>query len=385
MKLFLTFTVIFLIAFAQLALARKFVVDKRTHLGEAKYKLHREPPFDVNQAEANKDENVETLWMTQPLNHFDPQDDRTFKMRYMENKEYLVDGGPIFIFVGGEWTISPGQLRAGHLHDMAKELNGTLYYTEHRYYGETMPDVSDLSAENLRYLNIDQALADLAHFIVEIKSSNPMLTNSGVIISGCSYSATMVTWFMQKYPHLANGAWSSSAPLRAKVDFTEYKETVSNAIEKVGGDECANRIRLAFDKLEQWVEERNSAAIEEAMLLCYRIDFDNQLDVESMFFSFVGRWSGAVQYHSEWSQDIQKECEILNKADTGNDVWNYAEWYWDYYFRRNQFDVCFDHRFINDVEYFSQTSLNSSAAMASWRQWYYQTCAEYGWFVALRF
>jgi hypothetical protein len=376
---FLTFFVIVLIAFAQLAIARKFVVDKRTHLGEAKYKLHREPPFDVNQAEANKDEVVETLWMTQPLNHFDPQDERTYQMRYMENKEYLIEGGPIFIFVGGEWTISPGQLRAGHLHDMAKELNGSLYYTEHRYYGESIPDISDLSAENLRYLNIDQSLADLAHFISEIKASNPMLTNSGVIISGCSYSATMVTWFMQKYPHLANGAWASSAPLKAKVDFTEYKETVSNAVEKVGGDECAKRIRLAIEQIEQWVEEKNSAAIEEAMLLCYPIDFNNQLDIETMFASFVGRWSGAVQYHSERYQNIQNECKILNEADTGNDVWNYANWYWDYYFSRNRFDVCFDHRFVTDLNYFKQTSLNSSAVLDAWRQWYYQTCAEYGW------
>jgi hypothetical protein len=205
------------------------------------------------------------------------------------------------------------------------------------------------------------------------------LENSGVIIAGCSYSATMVTWFMQKYPHLANGAWASSAPLKAKVDFTEYKETVANAIEKVGGEECARRIKVTFEQLEKWVAERDSSSIEEAMLLCYPIDFDNQHDVDSMLSSFTGRWSGTVQYHDERSQDIQKECKILNEADTGNDVWNYANWFWDFYFNQGRFDVCFNHRFANDVEYFSQTAWNSSAVQDQWRQWYYQTCAEYGW------
>lgn len=380
MKL-LTLSLIIAIAIVELAVAKKLEVDKRTHMGDLKYKLHREPPIDAVQAELNKDEDVETLWMTQPLNQFDPQDTRTFQMRYMENKEYLQDGGPIFIFVGGEWTISPNTLRVGHLHDMAKELNGSLYYTEHRYYGQSIPDLfDDLSFENLRYLNIDQALADLAHFIVEIKKSDPRLANSGVIIAGCSYSATMVTWFMQKYPHLANGAWSSSAPLKAKVDFTEYKDTVANAIQKVGGEECARRIRAAVDQLEQWAEERNSVAIEESMLLCVPIDFDNKYDVQSLFFSFTGRWSGAVQYHSERYQDIQNECKILTESDTGNVVWDYANWYWHYYFSQNRFDVCYNHLFSNDVAYFGQTGLSSSAVRDEWRQWYYQTCAEYGWY-----
>lgn len=109
---------------------------------------------------------------------------------------------------GGEWTISSGWLLTGHMHDMARDLNGTMYYTEHRYYGDSRP-TPDLTIENLRFLNIDQALADLAHFIVTIKQSNPALRDSGVILVGGSYSATMVTWFLQKYPHLANGGWSS--------------------------------------------------------------------------------------------------------------------------------------------------------------------------------
>lgn len=71
----------------------------------------------------------------------------------------------------------------------------------------------------MKFLNIDQALADLAHFVEEMRRAIPGAENSKVIMAGGSYSATMVAWFRQKYPHLVDGGWASSAPLLAKLDF----------------------------------------------------------------------------------------------------------------------------------------------------------------------
>lgn len=52
-----------------------------------------------------------------------------------------------------------------------------------------------MSYTNLQWLSVDQALADLAHFITQMKETTPGLENSGVVMLGGSYSATMVTWF----------------------------------------------------------------------------------------------------------------------------------------------------------------------------------------------
>lgn len=60
-------------------------------------------------------------------------------MRYFSNNAYHVFGGPMFIFVGGEWPISYGWVVGGAMHDMAKDMNGYIFYTEHRYYGESRP------------------------------------------------------------------------------------------------------------------------------------------------------------------------------------------------------------------------------------------------------
>lgn len=158
-----------------------------------KYNNHDEPFIPHTQRVFNwKPMVIHEKWIEQRLDHLNPQDDRRWMMRYLENDVHYREGGPIFIYVGGEWTISSGSISAGtHIYDLAREHNGTLFYTEHRYYGQSHP-TNNTSTENLRFLSVDQALADLAFFITHIKSSSPSLANSGVIMVGGSYSGNCI-------------------------------------------------------------------------------------------------------------------------------------------------------------------------------------------------
>lgn len=97
--------------------------------------LHREPSL----RNVKTSRSVQTKWIEQHLDHFNVNNERTWQMRYLENNEYFEDGGAIFIIVGGEWPISPVLLSGGHFHDIAKDLHGILFYTEHRFYGESLP------------------------------------------------------------------------------------------------------------------------------------------------------------------------------------------------------------------------------------------------------
>lgn len=254
-----------------------------------------------------------------------------------------------------------------------------MYYTEHRYYGESRP-TANLTVDNLRYLNIDQALADLAHFIVTVKQ-NDTLRDSGVILVGASYSATMATWFVQKYPHLANGAWSSSAPLEAKVDFVEYKEVVSEAFEIAGGSACTARIRSAFDELDRLHAEGNTSRIEEVFHLCYPLNLTSSVDVWNVFSSLSSPFSGIVQYHSEFAQNIQSECNSLMNNGIEDDLEALSAWWWGGTVEPGEtFPYCYDHRYTTFLSWYTGTSWNDFGAQFSIRQWYYQTCAEYGWY-----
>ena len=59
----------------------------------------------------------------------------------------------------------------------------------------------NLSTENLKFLSVDQALADLAYFISEIKQ-DASLRNAQVIVFGGSYAGNLAAWMRLKYPHL---------------------------------------------------------------------------------------------------------------------------------------------------------------------------------------
>lgn len=99
--------------------------------------IHREPPPPARSVFSTRA--VQTNWFTARLDNFNESDTRTWNMRYMSNNENYVIGGPLFIYIGAEWQITPGWITGGHPYDMARHHRGYLVYTEHRYYGESRP------------------------------------------------------------------------------------------------------------------------------------------------------------------------------------------------------------------------------------------------------
>lgn len=288
-------------------------------------------------------------------------------MRYLSNDFYFKEKGPIFIFVGGEWEISESNLRGGHMFDMAKNLSGYMFYTEHRYYGRSQP-FTDLKTENLKYLNVKQALADLAHFIKTSKETIPGLQESKVILVGGSYSATMVTWFSKLYPDLVNGAWASSAPLRAKVDFKEYKEVVGASITEVGGEACYKRIESAVKILEDDIENGNLERLKENINICPNFDVTNKKDVMALFGSFSDIFAGLVQTHNKGN--IEKACEMILTGK--DDVAGFGKFVKAYVDAGSK---CVDLSYDAEL-----TELRKTDLKGEMRQWYYQTCNEFGWY-----
>lgn len=153
-----------------------------------KYNTHEEPQISISTRFGGIFAIPTQKYIEQSLDHFNPQDQRRWMMRYFENDAYFQPGGPIFIYLGGEWTISTPSITQGTLIvEMAQENDGILFYTEHRYYGLSRP-TTNTTTQNLQYLTIDQALADVAIFIDYIKNSSDKFKNSGVILVGASYS-----------------------------------------------------------------------------------------------------------------------------------------------------------------------------------------------------
>eukprot|EP00102_Acyrthosiphon_pisum_P025228 XP_016662438.1 PREDICTED: putative serine protease K12H4.7 [Acyrthosiphon pisum] len=70
-----------------------------------------------------------------------------------------------------------------------------------------------MSTSNLVYLSRDQALADLAEFIVNIKIKYSIPFTAKWIAFGGYYSGTLAAWLRMKYPHLLHTAVSSSGSI----------------------------------------------------------------------------------------------------------------------------------------------------------------------------
>ena len=82
----------------------------------------------------------------------------------------------------------------------AEEHGAMLVFAEHRYYGKSFPTkVKD----TLKYLSHEQALADYAKLLLDIKAEYGIMANESVTISfGGSYGGKLSAWFRLKYPHM---------------------------------------------------------------------------------------------------------------------------------------------------------------------------------------
>ncbi|KAL0803333.1 hypothetical protein ABMA28_017187 [Loxostege sticticalis] len=212
------------------------------------FQLNREPPPPAASSRGSFD----TRWLDVRLNHFDATNTDTFPMRFFFNPREA-NASNIVIFVGGEWEITPGWVTGGLAYNIAEYTDASLFYTEHRYYGLTRP-TNGTSVPELRFLTIDQALADLAQFITYVKSDafeQGRFRNAKVMLVGCSYAGTMATWMRVQYPHLIDGSFSDSGPLHAQEDFPEYLKVVGDAISSQGGQSCYTTIEEAVSEVTE--------------------------------------------------------------------------------------------------------------------------------------
>ncbi|EFN80400.1 putative serine protease K12H4.7 [Harpegnathos saltator] len=322
-----------------------------------------------------KDQVIEG-WITQPLDHFNPRENRTWSMRYYENSALLRANGPILITIGGEWTISTGFLQGGLMYEIASVHGGMMYYTEHRFYGKSRP-TKDTSASNLRYLSVDQALADLANFI-ETKKKEKNLENSPVIVFGGSYAGNMATWARLKYPHLIQGALASSAPIYAKADFYEYYEVVTRSLGRHSA-QCVADVKTAFESVEELLAAQGGPEkLKVYFDLCNVPDVKSPSDLGSLMNSLAEVFAEIVQYDKveNGRTKIAALCAEMTATHLGSPLQRLAR----VIANSDPGSACFDMSYKNVIKKYRDISWDSPAAASAMRQWYHQTCTEYGYY-----
>lgn len=322
-------------------------------------------------------------WMTQRLDHFDPQNLATFKQRVWLNATFWDrQSGPVFLSIGGEGPAAPIWAVLGSMMDYAARYHALAVLVEHRFYGESQP-FSDLSTGNLRFLTSEQALADLAEIRVQLAAQLSMSSATRWVAFGGSYSGALAAWVRLKYPALFDGAVASSAPVLAKLNFTEYFDVVKASLEtSTQGTACTQRIREATTAITAQLQtSAGRAALATQFQTCSAIVTND--DVANFMNNLAGNFAGVVQYNLdnrafEGAVDNTTLQDLCTMMVSGTDpVAAFAA--------VNSHELAVYQQECLSVSYTDMIADLQNASLSGpqgegGRQWTYQTCAEFGYY-----
>ncbi|RDW73596.1 hypothetical protein BP5796_07038 [Coleophoma crateriformis] len=188
----------------------------------------------------------------------------TFSQRYWYGTQYWNgSGSPIILTTPGEQAADgfnvtyTTELRLTGL--MAAEMGGAVIVLEHRYWGESSPyDV--LTVENLKYLTLDNALADLTYFANNFDApfdqsggSNPK--NAPWIYAGGSYGGALAGWLEAVDPGTYWAYYGTSGVVEAVGDFWQYFAPVLEATPQ----NCSTDLIAVIDYVDNILLHGNSS------------------------------------------------------------------------------------------------------------------------------
>ncbi|KAH8878075.1 Lysosomal Pro-X carboxypeptidase [Schistosoma japonicum] len=204
----------------------------------------------------NKDSQFkyETKYFRTKIDHFSFVTDEEFEIKYLINNESFSSGGPILFYTGNEGAIETFAENSGFIWKLAEELNASVVFAEHRYYGTSLPFGNDSfkDRQHFGYLTAEQALADYVLLINQLKINYSCFASSPVISFGGSYGGMLSAWIRQKYPNQIAGAIASSAPVwlfPGLSDCNGFSLVATDSFLKYGGDNCVKNIQHSWSNI----------------------------------------------------------------------------------------------------------------------------------------
>jgi pimeloyl-ACP methyl ester carboxylesterase len=246
--------------------------------------------------------NMTCDFFTQPLNHFVPRGrSPNYEQRYCVYTDFATNNddtsSPILFYTGNESPLEQYINHTGLMWELAPKLKARVVFVEHRYEGQSLPNVS---SECLSYASTIQALADYARILEE--KLNPGNV-APVIAFGGSYGGMLSGWMRMKYPHLIAGAIAASAPIGAfpqpantKIDSSarvltaginqSYPPDRDGIEEEPNRNFCASNLLAAWPLITWLVKQNQRALLQESFRLCEPV-----VDEQALL-----RWAQAIWF-----------------------------------------------------------------------------------------
>ncbi|KAL1416918.1 hypothetical protein MTO96_027413 [Rhipicephalus appendiculatus] len=227
------------------------------------------------------------------VDHFGFHNNETFEMRYAVADQFWDSkSGPIFFYAGNEFFMESFMENTGLMWEWAPEMKALIIFTEHRFYGKSMP----FGQESLK----SKLSADYADFLIHIKGTLPGAANSPIVAFGGSYGGMLAAWMRMKYPHLVTAALSSSAPLLMFPGLSPcsaFDRAITYAYDQ-GGPICTEAVRKSWAIIEsKFTSEESVNALRNKFKLCQEL-----------------RSSDYVRLR-DWLHDVYMVLAMLNYVD----------------------------------------------------------------------
>ncbi|KAG7088068.1 hypothetical protein E1B28_012099 [Marasmius oreades] len=350
--------------------------------------------------QARQDEFPEQ-WFEQPTDHFDKKNTGTFKQRYWFSTRHYTPGknGPVFVLDGGETSGEDRlpYLDTGILDILTREIGGIGIVLEHRYYGKSFV-TQNLTTDSLRFLNNDQAAADSANFMANVKfpGIDEDLTSPGTpwIYYGGSYAGARSAHMRILYPKLVFGAIASSGVTHAALSNWEYMDVIRLAANAT----CSRNLVGSVKRIDAILAKgTQTAALKKQFGIT---DLKHDVDFVSLITSPLGGWQSKNWDPAVGSTSFDRFCDAINLPPSGLDhsvvgldfesphrlvsignnltvdyaLANYA----DYIKTRvassckGSQEACFGT--------FSDTVYQNTDLSEDWRLWQFQVCTQWGYF-----
>ncbi|KAK9728182.1 hypothetical protein K7432_001291 [Basidiobolus ranarum] len=295
-------------------------------------------------------------WFDQKIDHFSHKTS-VFKQRYFLNSTYFKPGGPVYLYSPGEGPARP--VGGGQLRNLAQATNGLIVGLEHRYYGKSLPTAQS-TFEGMKYLTVNQGLADFANFIKKFKHNGVNSKTKWALVGG-SYAGGQASWGRQKYPELIHAALASSGPVQAQADFYEYDLTLTEAIP------CSKDLHRVTKYIDGILDKGNK---KEILSLKTTFGLQNITDNADFAFAYTDILAGLVQYYKPAAIDpFDAFCKPFKTAKSVQDKLKV----WGAYISNQVTGP-------DSLHFYDYEGMNKNLAHDDTKGWYWQTCIELGYF-----
>ena len=216
----------FTISNAILVLAASAATAIETNIDGFNYKKTLHPPGRYMAADISSMGNAT---FTQLIDHSNPSLGTFEQFYYWSNQYYAGPGSPVVFFTPGEVAADGYEIYLSANSTpgvIAQQLGAAAVIVEHRYWGQSSP-VPDLSTQNMKYLTLNNSIADFVNFAKNVHlpfdpNGTSVATKAPWIMTGGSYSGALAAWTESTSPGTFWAYLASSAPVEAINDYWGY-------------------------------------------------------------------------------------------------------------------------------------------------------------------